>query len=497
MNITHAYMLQGSYGTGGMTVAMLRRCKEFAKHGIKCISLTIDFTENLYQAISLKEHYDCDGVLFKNPFVELSDKADQWLASVNQDIAHHYLLTYLDKNANEVVYYHTNGSQYGTTPYFETCITNKKFSNSEGGQKLIACTYVLKARKQKIELTFSLQGLCTTISIQNSETNEWEGFLVFDYDTGVITDYGNSYNFRCIWLNNIISSTPNAEKSAVVICDGPGSAQKMKWIKKVYKKIIMLHTHHIDYRTNKLYDRDAWNVKNNEFFDDFIVLTPQQKKDLLKYSQKDNFVVIPHFIDFEDNPISNSDSYNDMRIGLFSRLYDSKGVKDAIEMMSILHEMGVKAHLEIFGSLPLKKDYENALKKYKHLIETLNLQDYVHLRGQTNQVAMEMSQCCVGIMPSYSESFSLVVAEFMFCGVPVVSYDCEYGPASMIEHGKNSFLVKVGDQKAMAKYVAKLIKDKALRKEMSQTAKTSITQLLDKEHIYGLWEKVLNAPKKV
>lgn len=495
MNITHAYMLQGSYGTGGMTVAMLRRCKEFNKHGIKCTSLTVDHVENLYAVDTLKKaHGIPDEISFKNPFIELSDKADQWLASVNQDIAHHYLLTYLDKNANEVVYYHTNGSQYGTTPYFETCITNKKFSNSEGGgQKLIACTYVLKARKQKIELTFSLQGLCTTISIQNSETNEWEGFLVFDYDTGVITDYGNSYNFRCAWLNDIISLSPNPEKT-VAICDGVGSMPKMQYIKGKSKKIAVLHNNHANFITKKPHVKEQWAIEHSDIVDAFLVQTEQQKDALIERFGKRNFAAIPNFIELE-NTVLNDNSYDDMRIGLFSRLTDNKGVKDAIEMMSILHKMGVKAHLEIFGSLPLKKDYENALKKYNRLIETLNLQDYVHLRGHTNQVAMEMSQCCVGIMPTYSESFCLVIAEFMLSGIPVVSYDCDYGPATMIEHGKNSFLVKVGDQKAMAKYVAKLIKDKALRKEMSQTAKTSITQLLDKERIYGLWENLFDTLK--
>ena len=64
------------------------------------------------------------------------------------------------------------------------------------------------------------------------------------------------------------------------------------------------------------------------------------------------------------------------------------------------------------------------------------------------------------IVPSYSESFSIVAAEAMACGTPVVASNVP-GPASFIEDGVSGRLVPAGDAPALARAICELLDDEA------------------------------------
>jgi glycosyltransferase involved in cell wall biosynthesis len=83
----------------------------------------------------------------------------------------------------------------------------------------------------------------------------------------------------------------------------------------------------------------------------------------------------------------------------------------------------------------------------------------------------------------------MVVMEAMRYGLPVVSTDCQYGPADMIENGKNGFLVPQNDDEAFVNAVSALMADEALRKRMGERArKTSVRY--SREAIVERWKKM-------
>ena len=81
------------------------------------------------------------------------------------------------------------------------------------------------------------------------------------------------------------------------------------------------------------------------------------------------------------------------------------------------------------------------------------------------------------------------MVEAMSCGIPVVSFDCPYGPQSIITNGKDGFLVKNRSIVDFANRVCKLIENVGLRQEMGYNAMNS-AQRYNAENIMPLWNNL-------
>jgi glycosyltransferase involved in cell wall biosynthesis len=70
------------------------------------------------------------------------------------------------------------------------------------------------------------------------------------------------------------------------------------------------------------------------------------------------------------------------------------------------------------------------------------------------------------LLTSRYEPFGLVIPEAMSCGLPVVAFDCPYGPAGIITDGRDGFLVIPGDTDAFAARICQLIEHPEHRRLM-------------------------------
>ncbi len=61
----------------------------------------------------------------------------------------------------------------------------------------------------------------------------------------------------------------------------------------------------------------------------------------------------------------------------------------------------------------------------------------------------------------------------MSCGLPVVAFDCPYGPATIISEGVNGFLIPFDNMQCFAEKLSLLIEDSSLRKQMGLAALVS------------------------
>jgi glycosyltransferase involved in cell wall biosynthesis len=61
----------------------------------------------------------------------------------------------------------------------------------------------------------------------------------------------------------------------------------------------------------------------------------------------------------------------------------------------------------------------------------------------------------------------------MAAGIPVVSFDCPFGPAEMIEHDVDGILVRREDVNALADALRRVMKDPLLRARLGTSAAES------------------------
>ena len=84
------------------------------------------------------------------------------------------------------------------------------------------------------------------------------------------------------------------------------------------------------------------------------------------------------------------------------------------------------------------------------------------------------------------EPFGLVIAEAVSCGLPVVAFDCPYGPATIINESVNGFLIPSDNMQCFADKLSLLIEDTLLRKQMGQAA-LNTSDRFTADHIMPQW----------
>src|SRR3546814_12930429 len=94
--------------------------------------------------------------------------------------------------------------------------------------------------------------------------------------------------------------------------------------------------------------------------------------------------------------------------------------------------------------------------------------------GVSKQPVGWIEQSDLFILSSRFEGWGLVLGEAMAAGLPVISFDCEWGPAEMIEQETSGILVPNGDVEARAEALARLCSDGALRIRLGETARAAM-----------------------
>jgi len=93
------------------------------------------------------------------------------------------------------------------------------------------------------------------------------------------------------------------------------------------------------------------------------------------------------------------------------------------------------------------------------LVQNLNLTEDVVFAGFVANPYVYMARATVLVLSSAWEGFGNVLVEAMAAGTPVVSTNCESGPAEILANGQYGKLVSVGDSEEMSEAIMTTLKD--------------------------------------
>ena len=116
----------------------------------------------------------------------------------------------------------------------------------------------------------------------------------------------------------------------------------------------------------------------------------------------------------------------------------------------------------------------------------------VTVHAPTADILDVYQQHAVLLLTSRYEPFGMVLPEAMNCGLPVIAFDCPYGPADIINDGVDGFLVKDRDIEDFADKVCLLMENPELRQQMGMAAIHS-SQRYRADRIMPVWQKLFES----
>lgn len=233
----------------------------------------------------------------------------------------------------------------------------------------------------------------------------------------------------------------------------------------------------IKYYFAKIYDE--YNLRSIRNCDALIALTKGDATNWRHYSN--NVIIIPNPVTHIEEP-KNTIIKDTHRIIAVGRLHSQKGFDLLIKAFSIICDRIPDWHLDIFGH----GEDENLLKD---LISEKHLESKILLKGITDKIFDEYRKSEFFVLSSRYEGFGLVLIEAMSCGIPCVSFRCEYGPEEIIADNVDGLLVKDGCIEELANKILWMANHNKERHVMGHKAMENVKRY-NIETIMEIWCKL-------
>lgn len=139
-----------------------------------------------------------------------------------------------------------------------------------------------------------------------------------------------------------------------------------------------------------------------------------------------------------------------------ARLTKQKSVDTLIDALALLRARGCDARVKIIGDGPERATLE------QHAHER-NVYEHVEFLGMLPQTELpaHYARAAVFVLPSIREGVGLVFAEALLCGTPIIG-TASGGVTDIIRDGETGLLVPVGDARALADAIERVLTDRAL-----------------------------------
>jgi glycosyltransferase involved in cell wall biosynthesis len=211
-------------------------------------------------------------------------------------------------------------------------------------------------------------------------------------------------------------------------------------------------------------------------FAKFVVLTRGNTEE---WKSLKNLQVIPNPLSFYPEQ---SSTLQNMKVIAVGKQGYQKGFDRLLKSWKIVNERHPAWQLEIYGTIAPEFKLEEQAKN-------LNIDKSVFFFPPEKDIQSKYMEASIYVMSSRFEGFGMVLIEAMACGVPCVSFDCNYGPSDIIEDAVDGFVVPNGDCDSLANSIIKLITNETLRTTMGEKAKENVKRFLP-ETIVQQWDEL-------
>lgn len=213
--------------------------------------------------------------------------------------------------------------------------------------------------------------------------------------------------------------------------------------------------------------------------DRLVVLT---EKDREAWTELNNVEVIPDPLSLTPVSISPLES---KRVVAIARYSHEKGIDLLLQAWAKAEKTVSDWRLDVFG--------DGDRLAYERMIEELMIdRSRCQLHGRTNDVEREYVNSSLFVLSSRFEGFGMVITEAMACGLPVVAFDCPWGPRAIIADGEDGLLVENGCVEALTDALVRLMDNENLRRSMAEAGVKNV-QRFSLDSIAGRWKSLLES----
>ncbi len=226
-----------------------------------------------------------------------------------------------------------------------------------------------------------------------------------------------------------------------------------------------------------------------------LVITKGLLDDCKKYLPIDNdrIIQLSYGISLPDNikSFDKKSFFNNLKlkdniftIGVFSRIEEQKGQHLIIESLNILSDKHIQ--LIIVGHC-MDANYQNGLVK---MIDNYHLGDRIAFTPFIENPMKLMPMLDLIILPTYEETFGLVVAESMLMGTPVIGSNAG-GVPEIITDNDNGLLFESKNYESLSKKILSIYESEELRIKLSNNAKIFASEHYDYEKHFARLRSII------
>ena len=210
--------------------------------------------------------------------------------------------------------------------------------------------------------------------------------------------------------------------------------------------------------------------------DAIVALTKGDAADWKQYNKR--VFVIPNVVHLNDSgSYASCEQKSVIYVGRFSK---QKGIVSLLRIWKIVNQQHPDWRLDIYGEGEMKE-------YYLPIVSEMNAN--IRIYPPTSNILSIYRKHSILLLTSHYEPFGLVLPEAMSCGLPVVAFNCPYGPAEIITDGFDGYIVKNHNHEDFANHVCKLIEDENLRVKMGKVGIQS-SQRYRTENIIPKWKNL-------